>query len=256
MSPDEKKRILALYHSGDLGETERARLIEASIADQDLFDALMDDHVFAALGQDDGFNRALRYALRRRQIWYQRPLFWSMAGAGAILAVVLAVRPWTGSPGVLPPSAPPDTAMLSVEAPSRPEESGLRDHVMRLSPRIAIPGSLSLVGGGPLYHVGGPMRVEFRVERDATALLLDRRGDGSLVRLFPNRLQSSPGVAGGEVRVPPQGQGSMRVEGSTGARVLRLVLAPPDVDIFSVAALERAAAENRLSVIDPPYTVN
>lgn len=86
-------------------------------------------------------------------------------------------------------------------------------------------------GSLPTYSIGDPQRIGFRLEQEARVVVLEERSDGSIVRLFPNPLQSDSLVQPGErILVPREGQGNMIVDGPTGKRKIRILVFPPDVD--------------------------
>lgn len=253
MAPEEKSRLLALHRANSLTASERAQLMEAGLADQEIFDAVMDSQVFASIREDPSFSREVRYALRPKPAWYRRPLVWSVLAGAAALALVLILQPWPGRQLLHPANYDLPATMLSAPAAGGAE---FRGRLMRLPPGAAIGGSLSLNKTSPAYRKGESLRVQFQAAADANALLLESRADGTVLLLFPNRFVSLPSVRAGEaVRVPPPGQGDMRVEGPAGVRRLRLILVPRDVDVFSSAAVDLADREKHISVIDRSYTV-
>ena len=91
------------------------------------------------------------------------------------------------------------------------------------------------------------------IESDANCLLLDRVGDLSVVRLFPNKFMSSTLVRGPQtVFVPPAGQGNMIVAGPPGLHELRLIIVPPDVNLDP---LSTGSWSDRATVVTRDYRV-
>jgi hypothetical protein len=253
-SPDARK-LLGGYATGTLTKGEREALLRAALEDQALFEELVEEEDWRAALGEEAFRLRLRRRLRElapaRTSWSDRlgisfRYRWlALGSAVAALAVVLLIRQ-----GVLTESSPVAQVVLGpgaipalhtaglLEEPGAPERR-LEEDSRTAPPRAAEQIALNLDRGGrnPVYRVGDRQRIGFKLAHDASVLLLEERADGSSVRLFPNRFQSSPAVRGGEtVLVPPAGQGDLEVDGPAGARTLRLLVFPSDRDPLTSTA--------------------
>jgi hypothetical protein len=96
---DDVRKLLGGYASGTLTDAEKQTLFEAALSDNDLFDALADEHALKEL-LDDPAARA--HVLRAAETpvfsaiavlreWFERPRSKALAAAGAVLVVAIAV---------------------------------------------------------------------------------------------------------------------------------------------------------------------
>jgi hypothetical protein len=96
MIPEDIERLIGGYATGTLSEEERRRLFEAALDDQDLFEALHDEHALKELLDDPVSREMVRRAAagpvsHARTSWFLRRWVWAVAGAGAVAAAVLVV---------------------------------------------------------------------------------------------------------------------------------------------------------------------
>jgi hypothetical protein len=268
MNPQNPRDLLGSYALGGLTDEEKESLFQAALRDQSLFDELVrEERVRLALLDPD--NRALLDRAMRQEpepaiaekfaAWFRQPRHFGLLAVAAALAVTIFV--WTGSLGTrlavpLDPTRAPALSMLSVqssEAPEVPQHDFAQ--LFQLSPkrRVAVRLGLNKPGNTPEYRIGEPIRIGLSIESDANCVLLDREGDLSVVRLFPNKFMSSTLVRGPQTLfVPPAGQGNMTVAGPPGLHELRLVVVPPDVTLDASAP---ASWADKASVVTRTYRV-
>ncbi|MBL8214161.1 MAG: hypothetical protein JNK87_25800 [Bryobacterales bacterium] len=97
-NPD-PRRLLSGYATGNLSEAEAQELLQASLHDQELFDALADEQVLRDLLDQPGVKQELIESLRpspweRFKKWMATPMGWSAAGvAVAAAALTLVIAP-------------------------------------------------------------------------------------------------------------------------------------------------------------------
>ncbi len=118
MTPDEARKIIGGYATGNLTRAERQALFEAALNDQDLFDALAKEEALKEVLADPESRQRLLGQLQppRRGIFGDLTAWrWAAAASVALATVVIAVvvirRP------VSPAKAPVLTAMSSSSAP-------------------------------------------------------------------------------------------------------------------------------------------
>ena len=86
MSRDEARRLLGGYATASLTESERTALFQAALEDQELFDELAREQVLKEVLDEPGARQRLLAGLEPRK---ERAWIWALAGAAAILAIVL-----------------------------------------------------------------------------------------------------------------------------------------------------------------------
>jgi hypothetical protein len=101
MAPDNPEKLLGGYAAGNLTPEERARLFEAALENQTLFDALMEEEPLREVLADPVAKARLRRSLAstgetacRAQAWFRRPLAWSLAGGFAAVVFVSGFVAW------------------------------------------------------------------------------------------------------------------------------------------------------------------
>ncbi|HSB18002.1 MAG TPA: hypothetical protein VLE22_26360 [Bryobacteraceae bacterium] len=145
MKPEDIRKLLGGYATGTLTEEERQALFHAALEDQDLFNALADEHAIKELFDDPATRARLlaglserKSAFRRLFDWIARPVPLGIAGtvAVAVLAAVVLIRP-AGKPPLQQVAMAPRSeavAPAGVEGPS-PEEPAKQDQ--RLTKTLA-----------------------------------------------------------------------------------------------------------------------
>jgi hypothetical protein len=257
-----------------LTKSERELLAVAALQDDDLFAQLMEEEDLRLALANNAFRQELRFKLRKLQSGYQEP--WSQRISGmfrakwtipvsalAALAVILLIRQ-----GYIGESSPVANVVLGpstisalhsagiLETPGEPERR-LEQQSYAEPPARGHDASISFDRGGrsPAYQIGDRQRIGFVVDTDCRVLLVEERPDGSSVRLFPNRFQSSSLVpAKSTILIPPPGQGDLVVEGPTGRRTVRLLIFPPEVDPLQ-ENVNWPELRERARVIDKEYEV-
>jgi hypothetical protein len=251
MIPDDPRSLLPGHVTGALNRTESDRLMAGALADQDLFDKLMEAEPVRQALADPVFRRSLRAELREKRLAegvpfgerLRRFLFQPMVIPAATLALTLMVV-FLVKQGALEP----DSTVVQLAIPPgggpvlraagfievREGEPARLEQVRQQPPqRRAQGGAIGLdqPGDSPTYKVGDAMRLGFRLPDDANIMVTEDRADGSTVRLFPNVFHSSSFVRGGEeIIIPPAGQGQLSVSGPPGRRVLKVLVFPPNID--------------------------
>jgi len=112
---DDTRKLIGGYATGSLSETERRRLFEGALEDQDLFDELAREQALKELLDQPGAKERLLAALGAGKpgiAWWKRPVIWSLAGAA--VAIVAAVT-WTVTR--TPTPAPVAVARISEPSP-------------------------------------------------------------------------------------------------------------------------------------------
>jgi hypothetical protein len=273
MTPQHARKVLGGYATGTLTKSEREALMCAALEDADLFEQLVEEEDWRRVFADEEYRNRLRRRLRQLQpdtragwrlgtgIFQKRWLM--VAGAFATVVVIALIRQ-----GLMPESSLVARVVLgpgeipALRAAGILEQPGQSERELESRSRTAPPpvGSgatlgLDRAGWQPQYRVGDRQRIGFRLPQDGKVLLVEERADGSVVRLFPNRFQSSPGVKRNEtVLVPPAGQGDLTVEGRVGVRRLRLLIFPDYVDPV-IPNVNWAQIRNHARVVEKRYEV-
>jgi hypothetical protein len=264
MSTENPEHLLASYALGGLNEEEREQLFVAALKNQDLFDRLVEEETVRLALQRPENRTLVLAALRpswkeRLAAFFRQPKYLALSAAAAAAAVAFVIWIFPTSNGLtvaLDPTRGPAISMLGVETPeaepARPVE-WTQLFSLPVQRRIAAGLGLNKSGRTPEYRIGENLRLGLSVENGGNCLLLDRQGDQSPARLFPNRFASSMLVSGGQtVFIPPAGQGNINVAGPPGPHRLRLIAVPADVvlDLSSPASWV-----DKATIIDREYRV-
>jgi hypothetical protein len=251
MPPTDPRQLVPGFTTGALTRSESDHLMSNALADQALFDELMEaEPVRQALG-DPVFRSKLKAELRERRLaegltigermrrFFLQPWVLPAVSLALTALIVFAVRQGMihkDSP-VVQVALPASTGEVLRAAgilEVREGEPERLEQVRRQPAQRPAAGSvitLSRTGDNSVYRVGEPMRIGFRVPMAANIMVIEERADGSVARLFPNKLQSSSRVEAGEsVVIPPVGQGDLEVAGAPGRRMLKVLVFPPEVD--------------------------
>jgi hypothetical protein len=243
---DDAYRLLSEYAAGNLSKAEEAQLARAALDDPAVFEALVEEEQLREALEDTVFRRHIKTRLRELGV-EKEPYFarlWQfiispkgiLTTVGALASVAIFVLAQIGvfrnTPVLiqvnLGSSSEPATTATVLSQPV-PADASLSKEVQSLPIPHDTHAVLQLdrTGRHPEYAIGQPQRIGFRVDQNASAVLLEERPDGTIYRLFPNRFQESPDVTGGQtILVPPEGQGNLEVQAPAGPRVLRLILFP------------------------------
>jgi len=238
--------LLGRHVAGTLSPAEADRLMKLALEDQTVFDELVAFENLRNALQDPSFRAVIKADLRARvqqddRSWWGR--LWRPLLLPAVAVAVLAVgffmsRPKSGSGTV----AEFTVELGNTQAPAlrvatlmekRPGEPDRLDPPARAANLLPAEGSVGFdrPGETPVYRLGDPMRMGFRIVQDAAVVVVEQRADGSTFRLFPNQFQASARVAGGStIWIPPAGQGPLIVEGPAGVRVVQVLVFRADVD--------------------------
>jgi hypothetical protein len=254
----EPKHLLPGYATDSLGEAERRELLRAALDEQELFDALVEQDGLRALLQDPAARQELLLALEqptaweRVRAWFERPA--TLLDLAAVAAVV-----FVGLAGF---------ALLAPEGPSRQPSSAARPMGATLSPplvaallelpaREALPAGAEIAGRpDALFAAGETVRVRVTVRAPARVALLHQAPGEPGTQVWPGlgqapALVAQPGTGGPAIL-------HLSVDGShaAGRHRLRLVVAPPEVDLGALAAGGLPGAASQLSLVDLSFQVN
>lgn len=279
MNGPDPEKLLGGWATGTLTKSEREVLMRAALEDPSIFEQLVEEDDWRGALEDEDFRRQLRQRLQQIEAaqprpWHHalavafrgalRPQWLLPASALAAVAVVMLIRQGVISEnstvaGVVlgPGTIPALHAAGLLEQPGN-QEQRLVEQTRSAPPKRSGGGALALdrTGANPTYYLGDRQRIGISVARDSNVLLTEERADGNVVRLFPNKFQSSASIRANQtVLVPPAGQGDLAVEGPAGKRTLRLLIFPPDVDPLS-ASVDWNQARQQASVVEKHYQVH
>jgi hypothetical protein len=280
MNPIDPRLLLGGYATGTLTKSERDALMQAVLEDPELFEEFVEEEDWRGALEGPAFRQRLIRRLRQLEAetkpsWRQRVAGslermwrprWALTAVGlaaAILVVVLIRQ------GAIEETSPVARIVLgpgsipALHAAGILEEPGGAERELEKRSRTEPPPPatgawlvLDRAGRNPGYRVGDRLRVGFQVPAAGNVVLVEERPDGSTVRLFPNRFQSSATVvAGATILVPPSGQGDLEVAGPPGQRTLRLLLFPSAVNPLAADA-DWAQARAHARVLERRYEVN
>ncbi|WP_165644679.1 DUF4384 domain-containing protein, partial [Oharaeibacter diazotrophicus] len=102
------------------------------------------------------------------------------------------------------------------------------------------PVAVAFEGGRP-GRVGEPLAIRVTSPRAGRLVVLDRRDDGSVVQLYPNRFSLDFGeaglvAAGATIRIPEEGAAFDLVADEPGAGTLTAFVVDPAVDVTALLA--------------------
>jgi hypothetical protein len=166
MRREDAEKLLGGHAAGTLTDAERRALMEAALADQELFDALAGEEALRELLEDPEARRLIEQAVAPGETpqtgfaaWLRRPRSWTLVGALAAAAVITVAIVWTGGPErrretfelakrsePAVPELPPGAAPLA-PAPA-PERRVLRDQTATPAKPQNGPAAPQSMGGG------------------------------------------------------------------------------------------------------------
>ncbi len=171
----EAEKLLGGYATGTLTETERQALLEAALADQELFDALADEEALRELLSDAQSRRRLLDAVSEPEVsllervlgWWRRPVAWGVAGsvAVAVMLVVMLVpvyRPVAKKPAVQDVAPGPVETAQKIE-PAAPAPAAPRAR------RLAAPPARKSAAAPALAEQRQPVEAEVSKKELAAA---------------------------------------------------------------------------------------
>ena len=249
-----------------LGASERRRLYEAALDNQEFFNALAEEDTLREVFEDPVFRqRAIRRLCELHNPtargapawtrWFGRPAVLVPATAIAIMLIGVGAHQWLNYPrqGTSATDPARDVELKGLSVPSgSANRPAVRDETVLERPGATGGATLSLnrPGAIPRYRIGERLRIEFAVPREADVLLLAEDPDGAVTRLFPNRYQSSTRVrANSSMLVPRAGQGGLRMSGPGGRYRLTLSVFPPGTNPLD------AGTDERITVVEREYDV-
>jgi len=254
------RRLVGGYATDSLTEEERRELLRAALDDQELFDTLVEEEGFRELLESPAARQEVLAALEkpaaweRVRDWFGRPAtFGHLAAVAAVFVVAVAGYQvfFRGAPETIRPAASPLVAAAVSPA--------TRAQLLALPEQQAVPAGLELEARG----AEGLLRVEPReelalrvsVRAPARVLLIAERPDGSSAQVFP-----ATGDPPALVDAPPGGgpfvrSVSLAAPAQPGARRVRLVVAPVDVDLGAASPANVDDFASRLTLVDLSYEV-
>jgi len=252
------KRLLGGYATDSLTEPERQSLLRAALDDQELFDALV---------QEEGLRELLSGAAARQQVlealeqptrwerwlgWLRRP-----ATVADLLAVAAVLVVAVVAHQVYRASLERSVGMATRPA-SHPLTQASLERLAALPPKAATPpAQIALeVGPGPApprLRPGDPLTIRVTLTQPARAVLLQIGPDGSVAQAWP-----PPGAP--PVFLAPTAPATTtirhvrcRASNVPGRSRLRLVAAPPDVDLTTLPPPNIDRVASRLALVDLAY---
>ena len=251
------KHLLPGYATESLGEEERGELLRAALDDQALFDALVEEEGLRELLQDPAARQELLAVLEqptaweRLRAWFERPA--TLIDLGAVAALVLV-----GIAGY---------AVLAPEGLRRQSPAAARPVGAPLSPQIvaslfelptneAAPAGVEIADRpDAVFAAGESVHVRVTVRAPARVALLHQPPGAPGTQAWPG-LGQPPAL----VRQPSGGGPAilqMSVDDSQreGQHRLRLVVAPPELDLGTLTPAELSGALGQLTLVDLPFQV-
>ena len=249
--------LLAGYATDSLAVAERSELLRAALDDQALFDALVEEEGLRELLSDPAARQEVLAVLdeptgwERVRAWFWRPATLLDLGAVASLAVAALVGfALLMSPTLLRQRSSAAHPMGASLSPSQ------LTSLLALPESPLVPAGLEVVGRADAAFAPGET-VELRVSLRAPArvALLSAPASGPPAQAWPGLGQPPALVpapdAGGPAILPVIVEAPLAL----GTHRLRLVVAPADLDLGSLAPEALAAAASRLTLVDLRYQV-
>jgi hypothetical protein len=246
MMTSDPRRLLGGWATDTLTEAERRELLRAALDDQALFDDLLQEEGLRGLLEDPAARHEILTALERPgrgerfRAWLSRPATVAdLATVAAVLVVALVAYGVFRAPaeGTRATAARPAARGLSPATIARLAELPARETGLAAIEVEGLPGD-----AGPRVHSGEALAVRVSVRAPGRVVLVERRPDGSAVQVWA-------GDGPASLRLP------LAASPLAGRHLLRLVVAPSDLDLTTLppAGLDGVAA--RLTIVDLPYEV-
>lgn len=253
------KRLLGGYATDTLTEDERRELLRAALEDQALFDAITEEEGLRELLESPGTQQEVRAALEKPTAWQRvRGCFGRPATFGdvvAVAAVLLAVVGYRVLSRERPPDLRPAASSLVASAAS----PATRARLLALPEQQVVRAGLELEAHeaeAPFpVRPGKGLRLRLSVQAPARLLVIAERSDGSSTQVFPASgsppalVERQPG-GGPVIRHVP-----LTAPAVPGARRVRLVVAPVDVDLGAATPVDVDRLAPRLTLVDLTFEV-
>jgi hypothetical protein len=253
----EPRLLVAGYATDSLAEAEQRTLLRAALDDQELFDSLVEADGLREMLDDPAARQQLLAALDRPTLgerlrdWFERPA--TLLDLAAI--AVLALAALAGFALL----ALPQARLAHTPADSRPLGAPLAvpqiAWLLSLPERQVLPAALTRAGfEGQRVQPGTALHLEVRVQAPARVALLDEPAAGAATQVWPG-LGLPPALVSA-----PEGGGQATLAlafdvSAGGSHRLRLVVAPPDLDLGALSAAMLPDVAARLTLVDLRYGV-
>lgn len=265
MKPTERQKQLDEYAAGTLGHDAMKELLVAAFEDEAVLDEMVEarelQELFATQGGRDLLEEALQsqpkplgdristgFFSRAGWSWTLHAWRWAAAVAGvaavSVVAIILLPRDPSQKIVVTPAFGEPSANLGGSET---------HDKAFQLHSRPYAIATLNKSGADPVYHPGDDFWLNVAPLDDLNLYVFERRQDGVTRRLYPNPFQpSSRAQKNDQIGIAPDGSERIKITGPLGARLLRIVLLPPEFDLNRIDINE---LDRRSAVIDIRYTV-
>jgi len=252
------KQLVGGHATDTLSEDERRALMRAALDDQELFDALVENEGLRALLDEPAARQEMLAVLERQTPW-ERARAWfereaTLLDLAAVATVVLAA--FVGFALMRPPGGRGRSAAAAARPIGAPLSPDRVAALLELPAAQAVPAGVELVSSPrPVFAPGEAMRFRLTFRAPARIVVLvqaeGRPGE-----------QAWPGLGQAPALVPKPGSGAPAVQpleleapAAPGRYRLRLVVAPPDLDLGALPVEALAAAAGRLTNVDVSYEV-
>ena len=253
------KRLLGGYATDSLTEAERQALLKAALDDQKLFDALVEEEGLRELLADPAARQQVLEALERPTRW-QRALAWLRRAAtvGDLLVVAAALAVAVAALQVYRAASPSRSIPAATQPTTRALSQAVLHRLAALPPRAAA-ASAQLEfegrpsGATPRVRSGEPLAIRVTLKTPGRVLLLETRPDGSVAQAWPAPPASPVLFTATPAATPVVRDVSRSASIVPGTSRLRLVVAPPDIDLAAMSPADLDRAAPRLALVDLSY---
>lgn len=205
---DKSRHLLAGYAAEILDRDERRELMEAAIADQDVFDRLVEEESWRRVLSSPGVRREILEALEGPKPlagvlgWIRRPAVrWAVASAAAALLAVIVVPSWRDS------EKPPDGGEelvakgITEELTSKVPAEAVRELSYGLE--LWTEAAPRPVTGDYEWQSGDEFRIRLEADFPAWVYLFNRaEGEDAYTVVYPAS-ETEHAASEGEIVVPP-----------------------------------------------------
>ncbi len=257
MMPD-ARHLVAGYATDSLGEAERRELLRAALDDQALFDTLVEEDGLRELLQDPAARQEVLAALEeprgwdRVRAWFERPA--TLLDLGAVAALVFAALAGYALLGIRP------TPSTHAPAAARPMGEALSPrHVawlFELPERQAAPAGIEIARRPDnVLAPGETLHLRLSLRAPARVALLDQQGDRPGAQAWPGLGQAPALVPRPSSGGPAIQELALEAPAEPGTHRLRLVVAPPELDLGALAPTGLPGVASQLTIVDLRYQV-
>ena len=254
----EVKHLLPGYATDSLAEAERRELLRAALDDQALFDALVEEEGLRELLQDPAARQEVLAVLEeptgweRVRAWFERPA--TLIDLGAVATLVLAALAGYALLSIRPaPSTRTPTAARPMGAALSPQHVAW---LFQLPERQVAPAGVEIaMRPDTRLAPGEPLHLRLSLRAPARVALLEQLADqpgtlawpglGQPPALIPRPASGGPAIQEVTLETPAQ----------EGMHRLRLVVAPAELDLGTLASEALADVASRLTIVDLRYQV-